>query len=265
MTLEKFFFDTPLYTKIRHIDPEGEFFRRIFASLQNREEFEGYNPHKRKDSTFVVEASGGSVPIQSTTFYSRGGIRNVRIKCKRSDDVFEYFIFWMPESQSLLKVGQHPSVADFHISEIKQYKKLLPEQKLGEFTRAIGLAANGIGIGSFVYLRRIFEHLIREAYEECLKEGTVAEEEYQKARMEDKIKLTAPHLPEFLVQNKTMYSILSLGVHELNEDECLAHFDTLRVGIELILDEKLNELKKAEKLKDASIKLSQLKGKVKDS
>ena len=40
---------------------------------------------------------------------------------------------------------------------IKQYDKELRKPDLKEFTRAIGLAANGVGIGSFVYLRRIFE------------------------------------------------------------------------------------------------------------
>jgi hypothetical protein len=37
----------------------------------------------------------------------------------------------------------------------KRYKK---------FTKGLGLAAHGVGIGSFVYLRRIFENLIEEAH-----------------------------------------------------------------------------------------------------
>ena len=70
-------------------------------------------------------------------------------------------------------------------------------------------------------------------------------------------------LPSFLVENKSMYSILSLGIHELNEQTCLEHFDTLRVGIEIILDEKLDELKKKEKIENAKKKLANLKGEVK--
>jgi hypothetical protein len=54
---------------------------------------------------------------------------------------------------------------------------------------------------------------------------------------------------------------LSLGIHELDENTCLAHFDTLRVGIEIILDEKLDELKKKEKIEEAKKKLAQLASK----
>ena len=42
-----------------------------------------------------------------------------------------------------------------------------------EFTKAIGLAANGVGIGSFVYLRRIFENLVFQAFDEAKKEPSV--------------------------------------------------------------------------------------------
>jgi len=62
----------------------------------------------------------------------------------------------------------------------------------------------------------------------------------------------------FLVQHKTIYSILSLGVHELDENTCLAHFDTLKVGIEIILDEKLKEAKKQKKIQEASQKIQLL-------
>ena len=149
-------------------------------------------------------------------------------------------------------------MADFHVSEIKKYNKVLSGEKSKEFTRAIGLAANGVGIGSFVYLRRIFEHLITEAYALCLAEGTVTEEIYSRSRMDQKIELLSSHLPQFLVENKRMYSILSLGIHELDEKTCLSYFDILRVGIEIILDEKLEMLQKKEKILDAKKKLALL-------
>lgn len=74
--------------------------------------------------------------------------------------------------------------------------------------------------------------------------------------MEEKIENLSKYLSEFLVENKKMYSILSKGIHELEEDECLQHFDTLRVGIEIILDETLDELKRKSKIAEAKKKLS---------
>ncbi len=40
-----------------------------------------------------------------------------------------------------------------------------------------------------------------------------------------------------------MYSILSKGIHELSEEECLQYFKLMKIGIELILDEQLEEKK----------------------
>jgi hypothetical protein len=255
LTLSKFFFDIPIYTPVEIGDENWDVFKKIIEH-QNKEEFEGYNPWKQVESTFVVITD--LIP-SGKEFIDDGGYGTVKIKCKRTDDVFRYYILWNPSTKHLIKVGQHPSVADFHISEIKQYKKLLSNEKLKEFTRAIGLAANGVGIGSFVYLRRIFEHLIYQAYQECLQEGVVTEEQYNRSRMDEKIQLLSPHLPNFLVENKSIYSVLSLGIHELDENTCLANFDTLRVGIEIILDEKLDELKKKEKIEEAKKKLGQLR------
>lgn len=261
MTLSEFFFDTPLYSPINITEENIEILKKII-DYTKKEEFEGYNPWRKVESTFVVVTD--LVPSGSDNYYFKyGGYGTVKIKCKRTDDLFWYYIIWEPDTNTLVKIGQFPTVADFHISEIKQYSKLLSNEKLKEFTRAIGLAANGVGIGSFVYLRRIFELLITEAYTTAKTDGQISESDFQKARMDEKIDMLHAYLPRFLFENKSMYSILSLGIHELDEKTCLANFDTLRVGIEIILDEKLDELKKKEKIEAAKHKLSTLKGQIK--
>jgi len=141
------------------------------------------------------------------------------------------------------KIGQFPSIADSMELELKEYKKVL-EKELGseksqELSKAIGLYSHGIGIGSFVYLRRIFEAFIYQAKDEALSKSDLNEEDFNKARMSDKIELLKEYLPEVIVENKTIYSVLSKGIHELSEDECKKHFNVIRLGIELILDEKI--------------------------
>lgn len=258
LTLTDFFFNTPIYSQIVVTPENTEFLREVFG--ERNIDFDGFNPITKLESTFRLITN---LLPRDDVYIENGGFANLKVKCKRSDDIFQYYILWIPETSTLMKVGQFPSVADFHISEIKQYSKLLSTEKLKEFTRAIGLAANGVGIGSFVYLRRIFEYLIGEAYQLALDDKTISEGDFQKARMDKKIDLLQNYLPNFLVQNKSMYSILSLGVHELNEKTCLAHFDTLRVAIEIILDEKLDELRKKEKIEAAKKKLETLKGDIK--
>ncbi|MBG6188848.1 hypothetical protein [Flavobacterium sp. CAN_S2] len=259
MTLSEFFFDIPIYEKILINAENNEIFRKILDCTK-KEEFEGYNPWQKIDSTFIVITD--LIP-NGDYFIKDGGYGIVNIKCKRTDNIFTYYIYFRADTSILMKIGQYPTIADFHISEIKQYSKLLSNEKLKEFTRAIGLAANGVGIGSFVYLRRIFENLIFEASVKAIEEGTINEGDFQKSRMDNKIELLKSYLPNFLVENKLMYSILSLGIHELDEQTCLANFDTLRVGIEIILDEKLDELRKKEKIDQAKQKLAALKAQIK--
>jgi hypothetical protein len=261
--IEKFLFDTPIYTKVEidELDYSSDEFNALFYSEDAaKRPIEGYSPWRKVDSTFSIVRR---LTYENNNFKTLGGFGTLIIECKRYHDSFRFYMYYDPDKEVLIKIGQFPTVADFHIGEIKEYKKVIDESKLKELTRAIGLAANGVGIGSFVYLRRVFEHLIFDAYERAKKEQKVSESDFQKARMDEKIELLRTYLPTFLVDNKTMYSILSLGIHELDEQTCLAHFDTLKVGIEIILDEKLDEFKKKEKIEKAKKKLTELKSKVK--
>jgi hypothetical protein len=258
LTLTDFFFNTPIYTKITVTPENTEFLRQVFG--ERNIDFDGYNPITKQESTFKITTNR---LFRDDYYLENGGFTNLEAQCKRSDNTFHFYILWTPENNTLMKVGQYPSVADFHISEIKQYSKLLTKEKLKEFTRAIGLAANGVGIGSFVYLRRIFEFLILDAFKIAKSDDKINDEDFKAARMDEKIGLLQEYLPDFLTANKTMYSILSQGVHSLDEQTCLEHFDTLRVGIEIMLDEKLEKQKKLEKTELAQKKIADLKSKLK--
>ena len=107
-------------------------------------------------------------------------------------------------------------------------------------------------MGSFVYLRRIFESLIEEAHQSAITDDEWDEDEYQKSRVTERIKLLKGLVPDFLVEHTKLYSIMSKGIHELSENDCLKYFPVIKVGIELILDEKLDAIRKGEKLKAAS-------------
>lgn len=169
-------------------------------------------------------------------------------------------------SNDFQKVGQFPSVADFQIPQAEKYRKILGEGQYKEFTRGIGIAAHGVGIGSFVYLRRVFENLIEEAYAQAQAENKdFPNEEYLKARMDEKIKIVKDHLPEFLLENRSLYAILSTGIHDLTEDECLQYFETVKIGIEQILDEKITQKEKADKAAKAREAIQRAHGKLTNS
>jgi len=254
MTPKEFYLDTPLYTKIVISIEEA----KEIVSSGWVDSFDGYNPLLKGETTFFLNYSQFDGGYNSPNFQ----IFTATLRCRRTDRQFYFLISYNKTKEELQKIGQLPSVADFHISEIKKFDKVISKEKQKEFTKAIGLAANGVGIGSFVYLRRIFEDLIDEAHNEFKKADGYDAEAFGRKRMGEKIDLMKDHLPEFLVENKEIYGVLSKGIHELEEQECLAYFDVMRVGIELILEDKLEKYQKQQKREEAKKKIAEAAQKI---
>lgn len=162
----------------------------------------------------------------------------------------------------LTKIGQYPSAADIALVEVQKYAKELGAQEFREFNRAIGLASHDVGIGSFVYLRRIVERLVTQTAQENLK-GAKLEKFKKLQRAKDRISAVKQWLPSFLVDNQILYGILSKGIHELAEEECLAAFEPCRAAIELILDEHVERREKQRKIEAAATKLNELNARMK--
>lgn len=252
-----FYFELPIYSPVK-IDDEND--SNFWNLLVFNKTIDAYHPGLKENTTFTVSPCKRS---NTTNYYANGGMDYCILTCVRTQIQYYFFMHYNKEAGIFQKIGQFPSIADFHISHIKKYDKVLSKEKLKEFTRAIGLAANGVGIGSFVYLRRIFEDLIEESHiKATINDDNWNEELYGKQRMAERIELLKSYLPSFLVENKNLYSILSVWIHSLKEDECLAYFETVRVGIELILDERVDEYNKIKKIEDAKQRLSSLTSKI---
>ena len=271
MTLEEFIFNLPLYHKIDGTNGYND----IIEDLRQESHaviIEGYNSIRKKDSTFFLKKGlGNYLSISynefyygySLSLYNDCCVKTIIFSCQRYFDDLVIAVYHDPEHSSIEKIGQYPSVADIHIGQVKQYDKVLEKPILREFTKAIGLAANGVGIGSFVYLRRIFESLVMDAYNETLQNGKVNAEHFEKQRMDEKIESLKGYLPPFIVENHGIYGILSKGIHELSEDECLAYFDCMRQSIELILDERLEQLAKEKKQEEVKKSINSIASKIK--
>jgi hypothetical protein len=141
----------------------------------------------------------------------------------------------LTDGNTMMKIGQFPSVADMSIPELKKYRKVMTKEDERELKRAIGLNAQGIGIGSFVYLRRIVERMIMQAGDKAIKAGKINAEEFKNAKVDKKIKMAADYLPKSLVDNTVFYGIVSKGIHELSEDDCKEYFPVLQSFIIMVL------------------------------
>lgn len=257
LTSEQLCRDVPLYDKIA-FDPSTD-----IGYLKRLEAFRG--PLDCYCETCGNHSVFSRAEIQSQTSdwrFNNGHFFGLMFSCARNDAHKVFFMFRSHDAV-LQKVGQYPSRADLELPDLQKYRKVLGAERYREFSCGVGLAAHGVGIGAFVYLRRIFESLIDEAKTRLSKKENWEEGAYQKARMEEKIKLLAEELPEFLVNNHPLYSILSIGVHSLDENTCLSNFPLVKTSIELILDEELSRRTREEKVKAATNGIAQTAGALK--
>lgn len=224
----KFFFELPLYTLILLSDLTEEF--NVFF----QGDIDAYNPDGF-DTTYTI-----SVWSLGTRFDSFRGYYIAELECKRKGSTLKFFLYKTDEF--IVKVGQYFSLADLQYAEIgRKYNKVLPEQDLIDLKKSIGLMAHGAGAGSLVYVRRIFENIIWRTYESHQTDIGISDKEFKNRRMDEKIDLLKNYLPSQLIEMKAIYGILSKGVHELSENECLAYFPALKLSIILILDQRIEE------------------------
>ena len=75
--------------------------------------------------------------------------------------------------------------------------------------------------------------------------------------VDEKVKMLANYLPETLVKNTVFYGIISKGIHELSEEDCLAFFPVMQSFIIMILRqwETLRKDKEEEQKLAASLNL----------
>ncbi|MEC2390242.1 hypothetical protein BK709_04830 [Bacillus thuringiensis serovar shandongiensis] len=260
--IENLFLTTGLYDKLDFPEDYKAIFRKLFID-SNEQQFDCFCLYCKKESTFkftdktlhnslyrnLLEAqTKGELDLYWNAFSYP---IQLQYTCQR-DHSHKYSVTFISQGNNeLIKIGQFPSIADIEKHSIAKYRKIL-KSDYEEFSKAIGLYSHSIGVGSFVYLRRIFENLIEECKQKALLESLLDVERFRQSKMDEKIKMLEEFLPSFLVENRKLYSILSKGIHELTEDECLELFPNVQLAIELILDEKIHQIEKQSKIKSVS-------------
>ncbi|MBQ0139530.1 MAG: hypothetical protein KBT36_09550 [Kurthia sp.] len=171
----------------------------------------------------------------------------IQVECTSKHKHKFYVIFQLTEDNCLIKTGQYPPILDFNNS-LTEYKKVIKDKKIiRELTNAEILKTHSMGVGAFLYLRRIFESLIFEQFEIAKLENNIDQKAFIDAKTQEKVKLLHEngYVPDFLAEiNPFIYAILSKGVHQLSEAECNLHYDALKNAILLILEEKATQERK---------------------
>lgn len=247
----EFYFDVPLYKSFgpsTPVDPLDLSFQGYLDSVRfYNKTIDAYCIYCNDSSIFYRRKEANEIDLIGRSEYTDF---QVILYCGRNAAHIYEFKFKVI-TKTLMKIGQYPSVADISLPQLVKYRRILGSELYIEFTKAVGLVTHGVGIGSFIYLRRIIEALIGLAHESAKVSLGWNDDQYQKSRVIEKIKMLKGYLPDLMVKNAAVYSILSKGVHDLTEDECLRYFKPLQAAIELILNEHLQRLEHEQNVKAA--------------
>lgn len=248
----------PLYKQIRV----------ILSQLNELKGFTGpldaYCPECKLMSVFTYAwARGGGAGMSQPESSRRMLDHRFRVELACSRNTSHTIALWFDvRDHHLTKIGQFPSLADLLSEDFVKYRSILTQEQLAGLKRGVGLTAHGVGAGSLVYLRRLFEELLEEARTQA--EGTQAwdEQKYQRSKVPDRINLLKEHLPRFIVEHRSVYGLLSKGIHELSEAECLEMFPVVQGAIELILDERMEHAERQRKHGRIANALNQLSSQI---
>lgn len=227
----------------------GEFRREYFCTLDNQ--------HRGFVDFIIYEAVDRYTEPEILQCYEERRAVNPKAEMTKDErnaaEVYER----LKTCLVMEKVGQYPSMADLQMFDIEKYRAVLSKEAFRDFRMALGLYASGVGCGSFVYLRRIFEGLVIEAEGEASKQNGWDAEEYRNKDFNKKIEYLDAFgqklIPDDLVSVKTkIYGVLSRGVHSSSDQECIELFPVMKYTIEELLDHIIAKKEREEKLKRLS-------------
>lgn len=170
------------------------------------------------------------------------GVFATHAVCQRKHHVYSYI--FKKEGGQIIKIGQSPSMADISFGELRSIDKSLDPIDRRELGKALGLFAHNTALGAYVYLRRVFERMIVRAHERQSAAGHPIEG-FATMRMDDRISALAEELPQEVVENSAIFSVLSIGIHELTEEQCAKHFPVMKAVLFQMLEAEEHKRKAA--------------------
>lgn len=255
----------------------SEEFLKLINFIKNAGSIYGTCPHCKKGMCFNI-GSGGEINLNSKVVYSfddeqinvegyvpddinaTDKMRNIvgeisnklrffakKFKCPICKNIYQvsYRILFEKDKLYLMKIGQYPSLHEFSEYSLNSYDKLLKKMDArDDFRNAIKMHTDGYNIAAYVYLRRVVEKIILFVYNDSKGEIDCEYEEFKNLHLNQKIQTIKEFLPEFLYSNQQIYSIVSAGIHMLDEETCEQYFDVLQTAVEIILSEYETNRKK---------------------
>lgn len=181
---------------------------------------------------------------------NNGAIFIKEYECCINGNHKKYEIFYKDnEAKRIIKIAQYPSEYDTGSKEyLDKLKAVCGTKEAREMVKFINKAlimeSNGLGIPALVYMRRAFERLIAISEDKNKLENTGT-------TMAERIK-NNPLLPEQIKENTRLYNIISEGIHNETEEECMELFKVIKVGFTILLRRTYEHVQEEKELDELS-------------
>lgn len=218
-------------------------------------------PRCRAERTYVLQAIDKKASGDFIVYVGTSWLTYACASCNQKTE----FLVEFGASQAR-KVGQVPA---WSINIPASVEKFLDTDGAELYKRGKICESQGFGIGAFAYYRRAVE-MITSKLLESIKEILTDKErtEYESALVaieretvaEKKMELVKDLLPDSLRPGginplDLLHGVLSGGLHEETEEECLEIADAVRNSLEYLIDEVAVRKKSVERLTDSMKRL----------
>lgn len=224
--------------------------------------FEGKNLYGLPKSKGIV--SGGTHYVENIK-----GFLLLNYKCAHCNNEKAIYVIKL-DKDKCEKVGQYPPPDIFIPEEIK----ILNDPIVEELYKKGKISENfSYGIGAFAYYRRIVELKIDELLDkikeffpvEKKKEYEKILEQVKKEKNADKkIEIVKEVISDEIIQNnplKSLYQILSEGIHSLSDEKCLEYASATRELLVILIKEIEDKKKNRERLINAQKIIEKIRSK----
>ncbi len=154
------------------------------------------------------------------------------------------------------KIGQNPSMITIKGFDFDKYKKILERLNAYEDYKKADLSnADQFYVGAYAYLRRIFEKMIN-----FYLGSKKIEDEHMDKKIEAVKEEFDPRVRKLL---KNLYGILSISIHELDEEQSKEYYGYLKAVIDMQLEYMNTEEEKSKQSKELESVISKITNLVK--
>ncbi|GEM_PF-3092796 len=210
-----------------------------------------------------IPGSGQTEDLESTISYmfnsggkkdQVGGLYIQEYECCVNRNHRKYNIYHKYDDK-IIKIGQYPSEADNGSNEyLDKVKAICDKKEAKEISKYIKIAlimeSYGYGIASLLYMRRAFEILIATSEGKDRNDNTGV-------TMRDRIK-NNQYLPKVIKENARVYNVISEGIHNQTEEECIELFKVIKAGVIILISKTYAHVEEERTLAALGVTLSKL-------